>query len=49
MHTMNGIKTLADLKRKQEEVKSRIDLRNRAENPESLVQEIGRASCRERV
>lgn len=46
MHTMNGIKTLADLKRKQEEVKSRIDLRNRAENPESLVQvKVAMATC----
>lgn len=43
---MNGIKTLADLKRKQEEVKSRIDLRNRAENPESLVQvKVAMATC----
>lgn len=46
MHTMNGIKTLADLKRKQEEVKSRIDLRNRAENPDSLVQvKVAMATC----
>ncbi len=46
MHIMNGIKTLADLKRKQEEVKSRIDLRNRAENPESLVQvKVAMATC----
>ena len=43
---MNGIKTLADLKRKQEEVKSRIDLRNRAENPDSLVQvKVAMATC----
>ncbi len=46
MHAMNGIKTLADLKRKQEEVKSRIDLRNRAENPDSLVQvKVAMATC----
>lgn len=46
MHAMNGIKTLADLKRKQEEVKSRIELRNRAENPESLVQvKVAMATC----
>ena len=46
MHIMNGIKTLADLKRKQEEVKSRIDLRNRAENPDSLVQvKVAMATC----
>ena len=30
---MAGIKTLADLKRKQEEVKTQIDLRDKAENP----------------
>ena len=43
---MNGIKTLADLKRKQEAVKSRIDLRNRAENPDSLVQvKVAMATC----
>ena len=43
---MNGIKTLADLKRKQEEVKSRIDLRNTAENPDSLVQvKVAMATC----
>ena len=43
---MNGIKTLADLKRKQEEVKSRIDLRNRDENPDSLVQvKVAMATC----
>lgn len=43
---MNEIKTLADLKKKQEEVKSRIDLRNRAESPESVVQvKVAMATC----
>ncbi|HBG56726.1 (2Fe-2S) ferredoxin domain-containing protein [Proteiniphilum sp. UBA1028] len=43
---MDGIKTLADLKKKQEEVRSRIDLRNRAESPESIVQvKVAMATC----
>lgn len=43
---MNEIKTLADLKKKQAEVKSRIDLRNRAESPESVVQvKVAMATC----
>lgn len=43
---MNEIKTLADLKKKQAEVKSRIDLRNRAESPESIVQvKVAMATC----
>ncbi|MDR0422150.1 MAG: (2Fe-2S) ferredoxin domain-containing protein [Proteiniphilum sp.] len=43
---MNGIKTLADLKRKQEEVMSRMGQRNRGENPESLVQvKVAMATC----
>ncbi len=43
---MSGIKTLADLKKKQEEVKSRINLRDKAENPESLVQvKVAMATC----
>ena len=41
-----AIKTLADLKRKQEEVKTQIDLRDKAENPESLVQvKVAMATC----
>lgn len=43
---MDGIKTLADLKKKQEEVRSRIDLRNRAESPDSIVQvKVAMATC----
>lgn len=43
---MSGIKTLADLKRKQEEVKAQIDLRDKAENPESQVQvKVAMATC----
>jgi hypothetical protein len=46
MNQMSGIKTLADLKKKQEEVKSRINLRDKAENPESLVQvKVAMATC----
>lgn len=43
---MDGIKTLADLKKKQEELKSRMSLRDRAENPDSLVQvKVAMATC----
>lgn len=43
---MTGIKTLADLKKKQEEVKSRMSLRDRAEDPDSLVQvKVAMATC----
>lgn len=43
---MAEIKTLADLKRKQEEVKKKIDLRDRAENPDSLIQvKVAMATC----
>ena len=43
---MAGIKTLADLKRKQEEVKTQIDLRDKAENPGSQVQvKVSMATC----
>ncbi len=43
---MAGIKTLADLKRKQEEVKTQIDLRDKAENPGSQVQvKVAMATC----
>ena len=38
MNQMTGIKTLADLKKRQEEVRARINLRDKAEDPESLVQ-----------
>jgi NADP-reducing hydrogenase subunit HndB len=43
---MTGIKTLADLKRKQEEVRREIDLRRRAEEPDFLVQvKVAMATC----
>ena len=43
---MSEIKTLADLKRKQEEMKSRINLRDVAENPESMGQvKVAMATC----
>ncbi|MDO5523001.1 MAG: (2Fe-2S) ferredoxin domain-containing protein [Bacteroidia bacterium] len=43
---MAGIKTLADLKRKQDEVKTQIGLRDKAENPESQVQvKVAMATC----
>lgn len=43
---MTEIKTLADLKKKQEEMKSRINLRDKAESPESLVQvKVAMATC----
>ena len=43
---MAGIKTLADLKRKQEEVKTQIDLRDKAENSDSQVQvKVAMATC----
>src|SRR5690554_2645949 len=46
MEHTTGIKTLADLKRKQEEVRARISLRDKAENPESLVQvKVAMATC----
>lgn len=46
MNQMTGIKTLADLKKKQEEVRARINLRDKAENPESLVQvKVAMATC----
>ncbi len=46
MEQTTGIKTLADLKRKQEELRSRINLRDKAENPESLVQvKVAMATC----
>ena len=46
MEHTTGIKTLADLKRIQEEVRARISLRDKAENPESLVQvKVAMATC----
>lgn len=46
MNQMTGIKTLADLKKRQEEVRARINLRDKAENPESLVQvKVAMATC----
>ena len=46
MEKRTGIKTLADLKRIQEEVSRRIGLRDKAENPESLVQvKVAMATC----
>ncbi len=46
MEQTTGIKTLADLKRKQEELRSRINLRDRAENPESMAQvKVAMATC----
>lgn len=43
---MNRIKSVADLKRIQEEVRTRISLRDKAENPESLVQvKVAMATC----
>ena len=46
METRTGIKTLADLKRIQGEVSRRISLRDKAENPDSLVQvKVAMATC----
>lgn len=43
---MNGIKTLADLKKRQEEVMKRMSLRDKAEDPASLVQvKVAMATC----
>ncbi len=43
---MNEIKTLADLKKKQEEMRNKIKLRDNAEDPESLVQvKVAMATC----
>jgi NADP-reducing hydrogenase subunit HndB len=43
---MNGIKTLADLKKKQEEVMSRMGQRDKEANPESLVQvRVAMSTC----
>jgi NADP-reducing hydrogenase subunit HndB len=43
---MAVIKTLDDLKKRQEEMKLRVNLRDKAENPESLVQvKVAMATC----
>jgi NADP-reducing hydrogenase subunit HndB len=43
---MAKIKSLADLKKKQDEVRSKLDLRDKADNPESLVQiKVAMATC----
>lgn len=43
---MKEIKTLADLKKKQEAAKTHMNLRNRAEDPNSLVQvRVAMATC----
>ena len=43
---MEKIKTLADLKRKQEAVKSQVNLRDRASRAENLVQiKVAMATC----
>ena len=43
---MAKIKTLADLKKKQEEVRMKLDLREKADHPESLVQiKVAMATC----
>lgn len=43
---MEKIKSLADLKNIQDQVKAKIDLRERANNPEAMVQvKVGMATC----
>lgn len=43
---MNKIKSLADLQKLKEEVRSQIRLRENSENPEQLVQvKVGMATC----
>ncbi|MEA1874730.1 MAG: (2Fe-2S) ferredoxin domain-containing protein [Bacteroidota bacterium] len=43
---MAKIKSLADLKKKQDEVRSKLDLRDKADNTESLVQiKVAMATC----
>lgn len=43
---MTGIKTLADLKKKQEALKSHINLRDKAEDPEKIIQvKVAMATC----
>ena len=46
MNQMTGIRTLADLKKRQEEVSARMNLRDKAENPASLAQvKVAMATC----
>jgi len=46
MNQMTGIKTLADLKKKQQEVSTRMNLRDKAEDPDSMVQvKVAMATC----
>lgn len=46
MNKITEIKTLADLKKKQEEMRSRITLRDKAEDPDSQVQvKVAMATC----
>lgn len=43
---MEKIKSLADLKKRQESLKSKIDLRDRANNPESHIQvKVSMSTC----
>ncbi|NCA80149.1 MAG: (2Fe-2S) ferredoxin domain-containing protein [Sphingobacteriia bacterium] len=43
---MEKIKSLADLKKRQEALKSKIDLRDRANNPESHIQvKVSMSTC----
>lgn len=43
---MTEIKTLADLKKRQEEMRSRINIRDKAEDPESVIQvKVAMATC----
>ena len=43
---MTEIKTLADLKKKQDEIMARMSLRDKAEDPHSLVQvKVAMATC----
>ena len=58
---MNKVKTLDDLRKMRETLRSTLDIREKSNHPEQMVQirismatcgiaaEIGRASCRERV
>lgn len=43
---MAKIKTLADLRKKQDEVRSKLSLRDKADNPEAIVQvKVAMATC----
>lgn len=46
MNETSKIRTLDDLKKKQQEVRARINLRDKAEDPDSLVQvKVAMATC----